>query len=368
MSRSKPAEATEAAETRVQKLRNRIDQIDQQIMELLHERGRAAKTIGAVKSDERIAIYAPHRERNVLERVEALNVDGVYPNHAVKAIYREIISATRALETASAVAYLGPEASFTHMAARKFFGEGARYLPQSDQADIFRAVERGVCHHGVVPIENSTHGIVVDTLDQFVDSSLQICGETEISITQNIMSAASLGEVKRVYSHQQAFAQCRTWLQTRLPDAELVAVSSTSEGARKAAEEPKTAAIASELAAQVYDLQILEARIEDLRDNTTRFLSIGNDRPAPSGDDKTSIFFTARHEAGALMRVLEQFAKNDVSLTSIQSRPSRVESWEYGFFIECEGHSEEAPLNETVQQLRSVCLSVKILGSYPRLR
>ena len=375
MNRAKPVEPTE---TRIRQLRDRIDRVDQQMLKLLDERGRAAKEIGAIKSGERIAVYAPHRERNVLARIEELNVNGVYTSHAVKSIYREIISATRALEAPSAIAYLGPEATFTHMAAHKFFGEGARYLPQSEKADVFRAVERGFCHHGVVPIENSTHGVVVETLDLFIDSHLQICGETEIAVTHNIMSLSALNEVARIYSHQQALAQCRTWLQTRLPEAELVAVSSTSEGARRAAKEPMTAAIASEIAAEAYGLQILEPRIEDLSGNTTRFLAIGGDsqhsqhahniNSEPSGDDKTSVFVIIRHEAGSLMRVLEPFAKNGVSLTSIQSRPSRVESWEYGFFIDCHGHLKERKLDEAIRQLRSICLSVKILGSYPRLR
>ena len=363
----------DSPESRTEELRAQIDRIDRQLLKLLDERGRAAKAIGEEKCGHQTAIYAPDRERNVLERISELNADGVYPDQAVRTIWGEIISATRALESPSspaAVAYLGPEASFTHMAARKFFGDSSRYVSKSHPVEIFRAVEREECLHGVVPIENSTHGAVVDALDLFVNSSLQICGELEISITQNIMSAPSLElkDVRRVYSHEQAFAQCRAWLQTRLPEADLVAVSSTSEGARMAADEPGAAAIASEMAAQAYGLTILEARIEDLGDNITRFLSIADHAVGPSGDDKTSLFFTVRHEAGTLRKALEPFERGGVSLTAIQSRPSRGEAWEYGFFADMLGHTSQEPIASTIETLRSVCLTVKVLGSYPRLR
>ena len=353
------------ANERLRQLRAEIDRLDAEILERLNERGRLALEIGSLKHGDEQPIYAPHRERAVLARLRELNRGGVYPDEAIEAIFGEIISASRALEKPLHIAYLGPEATFTHIAARRKFGVSVVYVPQPTQQEVFREVEGCRCHYGVVPVENSTMGVVIDTLDLFSETSLRICGEVLLPITHNLLSKVPLDKVERIYSHQQAFAQCRGWLQEHLPGAERIALSSTSEAARRAAAEPNTAAIASQLAAETYGLDILAEHIEDRVDNITRFLVVGHHAAEPTGNDKTSIRFMVRHEVGALVRVLERFRDHGINLSSIESRPSRIRSWEYVFYIDVAGHADVAPLAEALREVERECQSLRVLGSYP---
>ncbi|MDA1190579.1 MAG: prephenate dehydratase [Candidatus Poribacteria bacterium] len=364
--RNDDAERSGVPDDRLTKLRDKIDSLDAQILALLNERGRTAQEIGALKEGNRQAIYAPHRERQVLTRLSELNRGGVYPDGSVRAIFGEIISASRALETPMRVAYLGPEASFCHLAARQKLGASADFLPQPTQREIFREVELRRCDYGVVPVENSTMGIVVDSLDLFASSPLKICGEILLPVTHNLLSKSKLEDVKRVYSHQQALSQCRGWLREHLPGIEQIALSSTSEAARRCVSEVDAAAISSAFAAETYGLDILQDHVEDLAENVTRFLIIGHHCAEPTGEDKTTLRFMLRHEPGALVRVLERFREGGFNVTSIQSRPSRVKTWEYVFFAEVVGHADRQPLKDALVEIQSVCTSVDVLGSYQR--
>jgi len=347
-------------------LRAEIDRIDADILRLLNERGRVAQEVAHVKRSSNQSYYAPHREEQLLARLRELNRDGSLPDDAIAAIYREIISACRALEAELRIAYLGPEASFTHIASRRQFGSSAVYAPCPTQADIFREVERGAAHYGVVPIENSTMGVVIESLDLFARSPLTILGEILLGVTHNLLSNCSLEAIQRVYSHRQAFAQCREWLAQHLPNVDRFEISSTAEAARRAATEDGTAAIASELAAETYSLTILHRHIEDSPDNTTRFLVVGSHEVEPTGDDKTSLLFTVRHEVGALVRVLNEFAAHGINVMTLQSRPSRIRSWEYLFFADLAGHAKDDAVKAALSQIEPLCLYVKVLGAYPR--
>ena len=347
-------------------LRAQIDRLDAEILRLLTERGRAAQAIGARKSVGNQAVYAPHREQEVLARLRALNTDGVYPDAAIEAVFREIISASRALEEPLRVAYLGPEASYTHLASHQHFGTSTQLIARATQEDVFREVERKGCHYGVVPVENSTMGVVIDTLDLFAPSSLQVCAEIIMPVSHALLSNSALDEIERVYSKEQAFAQCRRWLSERLPRAERVAMSSTSEAARRAATDPGAAAISSGLAAELYGLDTVEDHIEDDADNVTRFFVIGHHSAEPTGRDKTSIRFAIRDEVGALVHVLERFQSRGLNLSSIESRPSRLKSWDYVFYVDVAGHVKDEPVRAALSEVAEHCLSVKVLGSYPR--
>ncbi|GIX06237.1 MAG: P-protein [Candidatus Poribacteria bacterium] len=362
-----PQAPLEEAPEDLETLRRRIDEIDASIVRLLAERGRLAQRIGTFKEARRRAIYAPERERCVLDRVRELNrKEGVFSDAAVAAIYREIISATRALERRLRIAYFGDAGSFTHLAARRHFGEQVDYLSQPTQRDVFRSVERNEADYGVVPVENSTQGVVIETLDLFSDSPLKICGEILLQVHHQLAATCPLEAVRVVYSHQQALAQCRNWLSTHLPQVAQIVEASTSAAAKRAGQEPNAAAICSRLAADIYGLQIVAENIEDRVENLTRFLVIGHHAADPSGEDKTSIQFMVKDEVGALVRVLERFRDHGVNLTSIDSRPSRRRSWEYLFYVDLEGHAETPPLSDALREIEPYCLSVRVLGSYPR--
>lgn len=346
--------------------RDNIDRIDAEILALLNERGDSALAIGRLKHGRSQAVYAPDRERAVYERLRALNADGVYSNEAVKAVFREIISASRALETPLRIAYFGPEASFTNIAARSQFGASVDYEPHPSQADVFREVEHRRCDYGVVPVANSTMGVVIATLDLFAESPLQICAEIHQPIAHCLLSLSEMCDVARLYSHQQAFAQCREWLRAKLPGVEQVTVSNTAEAARKAAHEPGVAAVSSRLAADVYGLNVLAENIQDRPDNMTRFLVIGRHPVKPTGDDKTSLRFTVPNRPGSLVRVLDEFGKRKIDLTKVESRPSPERPWDYVFYVDIAGHVDAEPLAGALPEIEGVCQSLKALGSYPR--
>ena len=354
-------------EERIERLREKIDRLDEQLVRLLNERVRLALEIAEVKSRLNAPVYAPHREREVIERVLKLN-RGPIPPQALEAIFREIISAARALEKPLRIAFLGPPGSFGHEASMKQFGRSVEYLPVQTQPDVFREVEIGRADYGVVAIENSISGSVAETLDMFLHTDLKICAEVMIPIHHHLLAKCRFEEIKRIYSHPQALAQCRGWLDKHMKDVPRIPVSSTSEGASMAAKEEGAAAIASRLAAEVYGLNVVREHIEDQSGNTTRFLVIGKHYAKRSGYDKTSFIFSVRDEPGALMRALERFYKHGLNLTKLESRPYPGRRWEYVFFADVEGHIDDEPMRKAAQELKEVCLLVKFLGSYPRAR
>ncbi len=348
----------------VKDIRKKIDEIDDRIIRLLNERANAALAIGKLKEKANARVYAPEREKQIFEQITEKNV-GPLTNDGLKAIYKEIISASRSLEKTLCVSYLGPQATFTHVAALQKFGSSTKYLPARSVADVFMEVQKGRADYGVVPIENSTDGIVSHTLDVFMDSDLKISSEIMLEISQNLMSKGAFDEIERVYSHPQALGQCRRWLEANLPNAELLATSSTTQAAELAGKDPTAAAIANELAAEVYDLNLIMRGIEDSSNNYTRFLIIGHTIAQRSGSDKTSIMFSIRHRAGALAEILNAFAEHELNLTRIESRPSRMRAWEYVFFVDLDGYAEDDHVAQALEKAAEHCIFLKTLGSYP---
>jgi len=352
---------------KIDDLRKKIDRIDRKLVDLINERTSYAVKIGKIKRETRRGIYSPEREKEVYRRLSELS-RGPLPLESLRAIYREIMSAAMALEKELAIAYLGPEATFTHAAARKKFGSSVRYAAMASITDIFSHVERGSADYGVVPIENSIEGAVTHTLDMFIDSRVKICAEIYLEIAHCLLANCPAPEIRKVYSKSEVFGQCRTWLRSTLPTAELVEVSSTARAAELAAQEKHASAIASELAAEIYGVKILERGIEDSGRNETRFLVIGNSSAGPSGDDKTSIIVSIADRVGALHRMLYPFKKHAINLTKIESRPSKRKAWEYYFFIDFIGHINDGNVVKALRELQKQCLFVEHLGSYPRAR
>ena len=345
--------------------RLRINELDNQILKLLTERAEAALKIGDLKRRQEAPVYAPEREAEIVRRLMAANV-GPLPAEAILAVWREILSACRALEATLTVTYLGPQATFTHQAARERFGSAGVYRPARSIVEVFDEVERGRAEFGVVPVENSTEGAVNVTLDRLIASDAVICGELRLDIAQQLLSKASdLGEVKRVLSHPQALAQCRDWLASHLADVEAEEVSSTAAAAEMAAEDSGIAAIASALAGELYGVPVLRSRIEDNPQNSTRFLVIGRTPVGATGRDKTSILFAMRNEPGALYRILEPLARARLNLTKIESRPAKHGPWEYVIFVDLEGHRDTPEVASVLREIGERTLFLKILGSYP---
>jgi len=345
--------------------RSRINDLDQQILNLLNQRAAAALRIGELKRQAELPYYVPEREAEVIARLLSVN-PGPFPAEGIRAVWREILSASLALERPLPVAYLGPPATFTHQAAQLRFGASARFLPARSIGEIYDVVERGQADFGVVPVENSTEGSINVTLDRLMDSPLLITGEILLEITHHLLSRATeLSAIRTVCSHPQALAQCRQWLAANLPEAATVEVSSTAAAIERAAGDPTVGAIASELSAQLYGLPILRSRIEDNPFNSTRFLVVGRRAVPPTGKDKTSILCSIKHEVGALAKFLEPFARHGVNLTKIESRPTKLRPWEYVFFVDFEGHQASAPVQAAIAEVRERCLFLKILGSYP---
>lgn len=345
--------------------RSRIDDLDNQILNLLNQRAEAALRIGDLKRRQDTPSYAPEREAEIFRRLVASN-PGPLGAETVRAIWTEVLSGCRALESATVIAYLGPPATFTHQAARQRFGSAAEYRPVRTIVDVFEEVERGGAHYGVVPVENTTEGAVNVTLDRLTESSAMICGELALDIAQYLLShAENLGEVKRVLSHPQGLAQCREWLNTHLPDVPRGEVPSTAGAAEIAAGDRSAAAIASELAGRLYGVPVLRARIEDNRQNSTRFLVIGSQPAGITGRDKTSILFAMRNEPGTLHRILEPLARLGLNLTKIESRPAKSRPWEYVIFVDLEGHRESPPVAGALVEMAERTLFLRVLGSYP---
>lgn len=350
-------------------VRERIDALDEQIQTLVTERARCALEVARVKGASAAPdanFYRPEREAEVLRNVIARN-QGPLPNEDLVRLFREIMSSCLALQRPMRIAYLGPEGTYTQAAALKHFGHAVGTVAHGAIDEVFRDVEAGGSHFGVVPIENSTEGVVTHTLDMFLNSPLQIVGEVELRIHHCLLSREqNMAGVRRVYAHQQALAQCREWLDENLGGVDRLPVSSNAEAARRAAAEEGAAAIASSQAASIYGLNVLASNIEDEPDNTTRFLIIGRERAAPSGHDKTSLLVSAPNRPGALYSLLAPFHRYGISMTRIESRPSRRGMWEYVFFIDVEGHAAEANLADALKELERDAAMMKLLGSYPR--
>ena len=346
-------------------LRQKIDKIDAGILKLINERAKMAIEIGNFKKRRGRDIYVPDREQIVYRKLIKKN-KGPVSSQALKAIYREIMSNSLALEKPLSISYLGPRATFTHMAAREKFGAQSKYIPARSINDCFAKVTKGWADYGVVPIENSTEGAINHTLDMFVDSDLVVCAEIFLDVSHYLLSNSPVKKIRKIYSNRQAIAQCRNWLEDNLPNAKLVEVVSTSEGARKARRGKDTAAIASKLAALIYDLNVAAEKIEDVVGNVTRFLVIGKTRAEATGKDRTSLMFSIKDRPGALYRMLKPFASNKINLTKIESRPSRKKAWDYIFFVDLDGHLTDTRIKKALKELERECRYLKILGSYPR--
>ncbi len=351
-------------------IREKIDVLDRQLVELLNERLALAAEIGKVKRSEGGQIYVAEREDAVLRKVTGQN-QGPIKHEALRAIYREIMSAAIALEKPLVIAYLGPEASNTHAAALKKFGASVNYHAMATVSDIFTTVEKGETDYAVIPIENSTEGSVREALDSFVESDLKIVAQIYLEINHALISNSPLEEIERVYSKDQALAQCRHWLQRHLPHAQLVDAPSTSRAVQLAKQEPGTAAVAGELAAEHYGMPVVARNIQDKADNTTRFFVIGKKASGPvgGGKDLTSLLVSLGDEAashsGALLKMLMPLAQRGINLSKIESRPSKKRPWDYYFFLDVTGHYEDAATKDAIAELRKFCPLVKWLGSYP---
>lgn len=350
----------------LKQMRKKIDAIDAKIIALLNSRASLSQHIGRIKKKLNKSIYAPDREKEVLSHIAHAN-RGPLSKQSLSAIYREIMSSSFTLEKPLSIAYLGPEASFTHLAAIHKFGSGVSYAACESISEVFLEVERDSADYGVVPIENSIEGAISHTLDMFTNSELSICAEIILDISHNVLSTCKgLRQVRRVYSNPQVFGQCRIWLQVNLPKVELIEVSSTTKAAQIAAKEKNAACIASTLASKVYGLDILAKEIEDSPHNVTRFLVIAKTDTPETGDDKTSIMFSIKDKVGALHDMLLPFKRNTINLTKIESRPSKKKNWDYYFFIDLEGHKNNAKVKKALRELDEKCKFLKILGSYPR--
>lgn len=355
-------------------LRDRIDSIDSQIQALINERARCAQKVAEVKlleqGEESVVFYRPEREAQVLRRVMERN-EGPLGNEEMAKIFRQIMSSCLALERPMRIAFLGPEGTFTQQAALKHFGASIISSPMAAIDEVFREVESGAAHYGVVPVENSTEGVVNHTLDSFRDTHLKICGEVEERIHHHLLVSPNIdpADVTHIYSHQQSLAQCRAWLDRYWPHAERIAVSSNAEAARLASEAGMSgkaiAAIAGEIACELYGLVKVSANIEDRPDNTTRFLVVGKQDVAPSGCDKTSLLISAKNEPGALYHLLAAFDRNGVDMTRLETRPSLVSRWDYVFYIDFVGHHQDKACQSVIEELKARASEVRVLGSYP---
>ncbi len=346
-------------------LRDQIDAIDAQILDLLNRRGRIAQSVGHVKAKTDAPVFRPEREAQVLRGVAERN-PGPLASGDIQTIFREIMSACRALEKRVTVAFLGPPGTYSEQAALQHFGNAIEGMACASIDEVFRAAEAGTADFGVVPIENSTEGTINRTLDLLLQTPLIISGELSIPVHHSLMTkAGSMDGIRRICAHSQALAQCQTWLNQRFPNIERQAVASNGEAAKMAADDPATAAVASEMAGQKYNLQVVHAHIQDDPHNRTRFAVIGRLQTVPSGNDQTSLALSVKNQAGAVYRMLAPLAKHGVSMTRFESRPARTGSWEYNFFIDVEGHALDEKVAKALVELREHAAFFKLLGSYP---
>ena len=359
------------SEQELQALRVRIDSLDEKILELISQRARCAQEVGRIKmatlaEGEEAIFYRPEREAQVLKRIMELN-KGPLDNEEMARLFREIMSTCLALEQPLKVAYPGPEGTFSQAAALKHFGQAVISKPMAAIDEIFREVAAGAVSFGVVPVENSTEGAINHTLDSFLEHDLVICGEVELRIHHHLLVAENTKteRITRIYSHAQSLAQCRKWLDAHYPNVERVAVSSNAEAAKRVKSEWNSAAIAGDMAAQLYGLSILADKIEDRPDNSTRFLIIGNQTVPATGDDKTSVIISMSNKPGALHELLIPFHTSGIDLTRIETRPSRSGKWTYVFFIDFMGHKDDPLVRSALEKIAQEAVGLKVLGSYP---
>ncbi len=346
-------------------LRDQIDDIDSKILSLINQRLEIGKKVGMVKKETGSRILDRTRERNVIEKLSKIN-QGPADKQLLRYIFNVIITATREVQKPKTISFLGPEVSYSHIAALNYFRHSGNFVEQPNLYEIFREVDKNESHFGVVPVENSIEGAVTHTLDLFTNFDLNICAEHYEPVSHDLLSiTGEPKDVKKICSHPQAIAQCRSWLKKKFSQAQLIEVGSTSKAALLASEDKTIAAIASKQAAHIYELQIVESKIEDISGNITRFLVIGKDLPEPSGNDKTSIMFAVSHIPGALFKALEPIDRAGLNMLKLESRPTRHQNWSYYFFLDIEGHQQDQPLIEAINEIRKFSLSLKILGSYP---
>lgn len=348
----------------LQNLRKTVDSIDKKIIQLLNTRARTTLNISKLKRRSGKSVYSPEREREVLRKLSIIN-EGPMSASALGAIYREIMSASLSLDKPLKIAYLGPEATFTHLASLKRFGSQVGYVPCNSITDVFLEVEKDNADYGVVPIENSIEGAVSHTLDMFMDSDLKICSQIILDVSHHLLANCAKEKIKKIYSISQVFGQCRIWLQENIPGAEKIEVSSTTRAAQIAAREKNSACIASLLASKVYKLKVVAGDIEDSPHNVTRFLIIGKTDVPPTGCDRTSVMFSIKDKVGALHDMLLPFKKYGINLTKIESRPSKKKAWDYYFFVDMDGHRQNSNVRKALLELEDKCKFLKILGSYP---
>jgi chorismate mutase / prephenate dehydratase len=356
-----PADALPALDN----LRAQIDALDEKIVSLLNQRANVVVDIGRVKHQTNAPIYAPDREKFVLDKVRRLN-KGPLPNSCLEAVYRELMSGSFALERPLKIGFLGPLGTFSHLASVRKFGSSVEHVPLADISSVFEEVVRGHIDYGLVPVENSLHGGVVDTLDAFLTSSARICAEVRITVHHNLLAREPWEKIQTIYSKPEVFSQCRKWLSAVGKTRDIQPAASTSHAAELAARQDGVAAIATTLAAKLYGLRTLFENIEDNPDNETRFLVIGREPARASGEDKTAIMFTTAHKPGALAEVLDVFKENGINLTDIEKRPSKKVNWEYYFFIDAQGHVDDPAMQKAIDDAKQHCLQLTVLGSYPR--
>lgn len=345
-------------------LRKKIDELDAKIIGLLNDRAAITLSIGQEKIKNNKPIYAPDREQGVFKHIKSLN-KGPIENEGLEAIYREVMSASLNLEKPLRIAYMGPEATFSHLASLKKFGSSVSHVPCDNVAEVFSKVESSDCDYGVVPIENSIEGVVTHTMDLLVETDLKICSQVLLDVTHHLMAKSALSQVREIYSHPQVLGQCRQWLLKNMPKAHLIPVVSTTKAAQIVAKKKNAACIASQIAASLYGLDILKSNIQDSTHNITRFLVISTMDVPATGYDRTSLVFSIKDKVGALHAMLTPFMKHKINLTKIESRPSKKKAWDYYFFVDCEGHQNDPQVARALVQLEGMCKFLKILGSYP---
>ncbi len=349
----------------LEELRKQINELDHRLVQLLNERARVVVEIGKLKNKTGKPIYSPDREKQVFARIAEAN-QGPLPDRCLVAIWRELMSGSFALERPLRIGYLGPGGSFSHTAAMLKFGQSVEYEPLADIISIFDEVSKGHCDLGLAPIENTTGGGVIETLDALIDSDVKICAEVLMAIHHSLLANCPLNQIEKIYSKPEIFAQCRNWLSATFKEAQTIPVASSAKAAQTAAEEPKAAAISSSVAAELYGLRVVCENIEDNTNNITRFLVISREDAKPTGEDKTAILFSTAHKAGALADVLEVFKKYNINLTNIESRPSKKRQWEYYFFVDFVGHRTDKQVQDGLEESRKHCLQLSVLGSFPR--
>ena len=356
---------TRELDVSLDELRKKIDALDEKLVELINERARIAIEIGKLKNASAEPIYAPHREKAVLDKIATVN-KGPLPDKTLNAIWREIMSGSFFLERLLRIGYLGPQGSFSHNAAILKFGQSVDYEAIADIRGIFEEVSKGHCDFGIVPVENSAGGGVRESLDAFIEIDVMVCAEANMAIHHNLLANCLMSQVEKIYSQPEVFAQCRNWLSATFKEAKTVPMASSSKAAQQAAAEPNAAAIASTIAAEIYGLKILCQDIEDVANNITRFLIISKTDALPSGDDKTVILFSTAHQTGALVDVLNVFRNYNLNMTNIGSRPNRKRQWEYYFFVDFLGHKLDENVSKALEEAKQHCLQLSVLGSFPR--